>query len=297
MQKIYNYLYTAKYVIEQNNQDELLKNKILDKRELKSIDYEILSKVFLEEKKGNKKLYKKIEDKKFNEKSKEFKEFVKIVRKRLREIYGVFFKDSLSEEQKENLLKKLGTENEDKTIKKILKSHLSTYERYSTLVDVYKQIFSTTGCPDKILDLGCGYTPFSYSYLGYEPEYVASDISKDNLNFIKKYFDFKKINGQIISADLTEKEDINKISEISKSCEVCFLFKLLDSLEAIKRGSSKELLDSLKCDFFVISFPKGTISGKKTITSKRKWFQKIMDNMTFLDEFEMGPETYYVLKH
>lgn len=269
-----------------------IKEKILSKKELQSIDEEIFKKIFEEEKKKNANLYKKVEEKQFNEKSKEYKEFVKIIRKRLREIYGVFFKDVLSEEKRKKLL----MQGDDASINRILSSHLSTYERKNNYKELYEWIFSITGTPKKILDLGCGYNPFSYFKLGCTPFYIASDISRKNLEFINQFFKSKSIPGATKPIDTTTTEGLEKIKKITETCEVTFCFKLLDSLEAQTKGASKQLLNNIKSNFVIVSFPQGSISGKNKIKSQRKWFQDIIKDVE-TENKTIGNEKYYILKH
>lgn len=278
-----------------------LKEKILSKRELHSIDSEIFEKIFEEEKKTNKKLYNIIVEKKFNEKSKEFKEFVKIVRKRLREIYGVFFKEALSKQKKEKILQHLkeaintkNNEMEKSIIKSIFSSHLSTFERKDHFRILYNKVFELTGKPKAILDLGCGYNPFSYDYLGCSPKYVASDISKENLEFISDFAKLKNLPITPLGADLTNSSDLEKVSEISEECDITFCLKLLDSLEAQERGISKSILKSIKSPFILVSFPKGSISGKRRIISERKWFKAIIRDIK-TQKFLVGNEEYFLL--
>jgi 16S rRNA (guanine(1405)-N(7))-methyltransferase len=278
-----------------------LLQKIIEKKELRSINKDMLEKIVNEEIRRNQKLYKKIEEKNFNEKSKEFKEFVKIIRKRLREIYGVFFKKTLLEPKKNRFLEELKTaiseknkNEENKIIEKIMDSHVSTKERKEHYEEVYKRIFEITKTPKKILDLGCGYNPFSYSKLGCKPEYDCSDISEENMNFIKEYFEQKKIKGETFSADLTNEESLKLILKKSETANVVFLFKLLDSLEATNRGISKDLLKNIKSNHIVVSFPTKSISGKEKISSKRNWFKKIIEPYSS-ENFEVGDEEYIIL--
>jgi len=271
--------------------EQELKSKILDKKDIKSIDENILNKIYFEEKKKNKDLFEKVKEKKFNSKSKEYKEFVKIVRKKLREIYGVFFKNPFSPFQKKKLLESL----DEKTIDKILLSHVSTKERFEYFEEVYRKIFLVTGVPKKVLDLGCGFNPFSYFKIGKEVEYIASDISQENMNFINEFFKLKKIKGKTLAADLTDEKDVKKISDISNDCEVVFMFKLLDSLESIKKKSSEFLLTNIKSKYVVVSFPKESISGKNKIKSERIWFKKILEKNYKTTSFRIGPEEYNIL--
>ncbi len=278
---------------------ESLKEKILDKKELRSLDKEFLQGFFEEEISRNKKLFEAVERKGFNERSKEFKELKKIIRKRLREVYGVFTDNPLSKEKKEKLLEELkepGTE--EKAIKKILEAHLSSKERLPYYGSLYGALFAEEK-PNKILDLGCGYNPFSYGYLGFNPKYVASDVSMEDLEFIQRFFETKKIKGKTIKADLAKEESLKKIIGESQEASITFALKLLDTLEATKKGSSEKLLLSLKSPKILVSFPKKTISGKTSIKSERKWFQNIIMKMLRkgynTNIYVFGDEEYYLI--
>jgi 16S rRNA (guanine(1405)-N(7))-methyltransferase len=277
-----------------------LKQKILDKKELHGLTPGFLD-AFLEEYiKKNTKSFKILQEKNYNEKSKEFDELKKYVRKRLREVHGVFVKDRLPEEKRVSFLQAIKTaplEKEIEILKKVLASHQSTIERLESYSELYGLLFKEKK-PKKILDLGCGYNPFSYKFLGCAPEYVAVDINEEDSAFIKSYFQHKKIKGETLTLDLTEDSCLKLITKISKNSDFCFLFKLLDSLEAKKRGSSKNLVKHLNSRVLVVSFPLKTIGGRNNITGKRKWFEKIIKEGNYeSEELILGSEKYYVLKH
>ncbi|MBU0667248.1 MAG: hypothetical protein KKC26_07820 [Nanoarchaeota archaeon] len=71
------------------------------------------------------------------------------------------------------------------------------------------------------------------------------------------------------------------------------MFKLLDSLETVKRNLSKEIIRKINSNFLVISFSKKTLGGKKVIDErKRSWIYKILNEnkvkyqkIEFLNEF------------
>lgn len=284
-------------------------NKILDKKELRGIPENFVNKIVTDIISDNEELYTKLQTKEFNEKSKEFDEFKKLVRQKLRMIYGVFQSTPLSKEQKDNLINKLkksmkekDTQLEEKVITKILLSHLSTKERIKSFYSVYKNIIEKaqkTGEINSVADIACGYNPFSYFYWNKEIEYLASDITKEDMNFVQEFFELKKIKGNTIAGDLTDENFQDEIVEKIKDYDVCLLFKALDSLESLKKGTSTILLQKIPCKNIVISFPTGSISGKNKITSKRKWFQQALKlkNSAGWDvsEFYFGPEIYYHL--
>lgn len=257
--------------------DEFVKS-IISKKELKSIDLEFARKVFEEVKAENMSLYKKVELKKFNERSKEYKELKKIVRQRLRYYFGSF-NTTISEKSK--------SESEEE----LLKKHLSTRERYE-----YIQEFSDfLGDAKSILDLGCGYNPFFYKYFKGNPKYLASDISND-LKYIQKFFDKNKIDGKTKVLDLTKDEDLELLGNISKDYDTCLMLKLLDPLEKQKRNITKTLLKKIKSKVIIVSFSTMSIGGKTKITSKRSWFYEQIKYKHY-EEIELGPEKYIKIRN
>ena len=94
----------------------ILKRKILDKKELRNFDETLLDKIIEEQKNKHKTLYFKLESKKFNPKSKEFDEFTKIMRKKIREVYGVFNTNNLSSDKLQKLLEEFRLAVNEKNI-------------------------------------------------------------------------------------------------------------------------------------------------------------------------------------
>ncbi|MCF7871973.1 hypothetical protein K9L97_02970 [Candidatus Woesearchaeota archaeon] len=279
-----------------------MNSKILDKKELRNIPEEFLNKIIEESKKENQEIYLKLEKKDFNEKSKEFKEYKKVIRKKLRTLYGVFQNQQLNETKRKKYLEILRkeTKEEKNILEKILKSHLSTKERITYFNRVYSKIIEICGKPKKIADLACGFNPFSYFYWNLNLEYLASDISEIDLDFIQKFFASQNIKGNTTSGDLTNENFQSKIIKKIRDYDTCLLFKALDSLEYLKKGSSTKLLLKIPCKNIIISFPSKTISGKNVIKGKRHWFLEALKQKNSegweIHEFEIGPEIYYLLK-
>lgn len=242
---------------------ELIK-KIKNKKELKSLDNSFIEKLLLNE------------DINLNFRSREFKEFLKRIRKRLHDIYGVF---SLGDKWKllNGLKKNPSLENH----RKILRLHRSTKER----LDCYEEIYRKIGKIDSLLDLGCGLNPFSYPWMNVK-KYIASELSKEDCEFIKEYFKIMNINGKVVKYNLLEN---NKYLE----ADVCFLFKLLDSLEELEKGISEKLLRRLKCKKIIVSFPTKTLSGKKLNKRRLKWFENLIKNYEI---FEIENEIFYIIE-
>lgn len=271
--------------------EKLIKD-ILGKKELKNLDETIVIEELNKFFKRNKEVKKTLEDKNFNKKSAEYKLALKEVRKKLREIYGVFIQKNYG--KRESLLKKLNEKNSKEILPKLLSLHQSTKERLPYHKEIYKKIFEITGKQKTILDLACGLNPLSYRWLGYKPKYIASDISEKDLEFIQSFFSKNKINGKTIKIDLVTEQD--KIKNIKS--DLCFLFKALDSLETRKRHVSKELIKKINAKWIVVSFSKVSLGGGKRITkSKRSWIMNFLKKKGFsYKEFEVPNEFFFVAK-
>ncbi|RLI99238.1 MAG: hypothetical protein DRP08_07380, partial [Candidatus Aenigmatarchaeota archaeon] len=171
---------------------------------------------------------------------------------------------------------------------KILRLHKSTRERLREYEEVYRKIFDVTGKPKTILDLGCGLNPFSIPYMGIKPRYYAFDISDAEAKFIQEYFDKFGIKGRAVSVDLFEAEKFPK-------ADVCFMFKLLDTLESQKRDVSKELIEKIDAEYLVVSFPTVSLGGRKKISTRRLvWFRRIIEKYPYIT-FSISNEIFFII--
>jgi hypothetical protein len=271
-----------------------LKELIADikhKKELQSLDDAFVErkiKIFLDFASHTKE--KQLIVKKLNS-SKSYKQFtkckehdflVKSIRAELRKIYGVF-------QSRQKL-------SADLEVSILLAEHQSTRERISYYDEVYKKIFSKIGeKKHNILDLACGLNPISAIYIKkYVDHYFAVDISESSQKLVIDFFDRNCIKGNFLILDLTS--NIEVLSKIKT--DVCFMFKALDSLERSKRGITAELFDIVNAKYFIVSFPKVTISGKNKIhVKKRKWFFDYLEKEKWLYHFfEIPNESFYIIE-
>ncbi|HGE70483.1 TPA: hypothetical protein ENX78_06595 [Candidatus Poribacteria bacterium] len=191
----------------------------------------------------------------------------------------------------ESFIDKLGinnvTESEIKErIIKILSIQSSTCERITILDNFYKQIFAVTGKPSSIIDHACGLNPLTYFWMNLDSDvkYQAYDIESDLIWFLNSIFEFCKLDN--IEAKLGDV----LIDEFGYA-DVVFMFKLLPILEQQEKGSSINVMKSLRCKYLVVSFPIKSLSGsekgmrefysnwfKKTIESEKWKFEEILFN-------------------
>lgn len=236
--------------------------EIKKKRELSGLEDSFIKDRILEYLEKN-----KINLKSLDKRSKSYDELFKSVRKKCFDIYGLF---------------KGG---------KTLETHISTKERLPYYQTIYREIFSITGKPKKILDLGCGLNPLSYKYLKCTPEYFASELSAEECRIIDSFFKINKIKGRVFQFDLL-KDDYSKLPK----ADIVFLFKVLESLEAVKKDISLQILKKLNANWIVVSFSKKSVTGKPIRKKGRSWLKRMLAELEYeYQVLDIGDEIFYIV--
>ena len=262
-------------------------DEAVSKKELASIDKDFALDVAESVLQDND-VYKAWSDKDFDDRSSERKELVKMVRRELRDVYGVFFTDPLSESERETICENPSDEN----LKAVMKRHLSTRERLPQYSYLYDHMSSWYDSYQSILDIGCGYNPLSIPVFNQGKSIQMVDITSDELDFLESVLTQRGTPVSKENIDVSNQENFTKMFQSGKirdesgSYDVAFCFKLLDSLETKNRGISSQLLQSLQDQTtkgIVISFARRTVSGRNTIDAERDWFYDALED---LDDFE-----------
>lgn len=220
----------------------------------------------------------------WNKKSKVYKFFFKEVRKKLRIIFGAFTLKTLKEKTKKNIL------DGKKDNEFFLSHHSSSNER----LEIYDDFYEVIKDEKSVLDLGCGYNPFSYRK---GKKYLASDINKDDLKLFEGYFKAIGIDGSCEYLDLTDKKCLDKLEILSKDFDVTLMLKLVDTLESIERNITLKLLQKLQSKKIILSFPLMSLGGKKQIKSKRIWLDRFIESVGFhRKDLTIGNELFVILE-
>ncbi len=231
-----------------------------------------------------------------NFKNKNIRQLIKDIRARIRKVYGLFLDKSIK--KRDELLDAVSkTDNKNVKIElilKILSLHLSTKERINYMAELYEKVFSITGKPKIILDLGCGLNPLTVPFMNIsDVKYYASELNKSDVDFLNRFFKIMAIDGKAVKMDL-----LKDYSQIRKySCDVCFLFKVLESLDEIKKFTSHKVLENISAKYFVVSFPLKTVTGKDMRFKQRAWFEKLISKIgKKYTVFSMGNEISHVVQ-
>lgn len=188
------------------------------------------------------------------------KQVIKSIKNRLHQIHGAFASDS-DYKLANRLIDEINFSNSQEPLKEvcsnILKLHTSTNERINFYTDFYSEIFSVTCKPKSILDIACGFNPFSIPWMGLQEPvtYYASDININSVELINKFFRLIKWPGSAKVQDIVH-------SLPDEIVDVTFVFKLLPLIEQQQTGFSLNLLKGLNSKYIVVTFPVKSISGK-----------------------------------
>jgi len=272
----------------------ILTQEIKKKKELQSIDdafvLEYLTKCLSQEPK----LLKSLQEN-FNSKSKAYAVVIKQVRSQLRRVYGLFRDDR---KERKKLVEELVASKDKRNdlLQQILSTHSSTQERLPLYEKLYAKIFTITGKPKIILDLGCGINPFSFSYLKLkECNYHAYDINQEEIAAINKYF-------QLLHKENNFFRGKAVVAEISTAklpaADLGLLLKMTDVIDKGKgHKKTEELLQKIPAKFMVVSFATKTMSGKAMTAPRRSWMEWLCRRLGWeytILEFEN--EIFYVVK-
>jgi hypothetical protein len=214
-------------------------------------------------------------------------EKVKLTRKFLREVFSSFTSQKL-------------LSLKDKDVEWTLRKHLSTRERLFYYESIYQRILKDLNKEISVIDLGAGINGFSYDFFkksGHKVNYLAIEGMKQLVDLMNSYFDREKIKGKAIYLSLFELEKVKKEITKMKSPRVIFLFKIIDSLEMLKKNYSKDLISNIGdlADRIVVSFAVKSMGKGTRFRAKRDWIiDFIKENFEMVDDFEIGGEKFLV---
>ena len=235
---------------------------------------------------------------KANSKAENYKDkfIVKDIRTKLHKNYASFQMPNQSKKERVELLAQLDKNPGDiKIVNKLLGTNRSTKERIEFYSQLYEDIFSITGEPNSILDLGCGINPISFPYMKLEQaNYYACDIDNRDIKFLNDFFKMMQIEGLAETKDLSLLENFSSLPE----ADICFMFKLLDVLEKKGHKYSEDVIKILidKCQFIVASFATYTVGGREMNFPERGWIERMLTRIGLkFKMLEYSNEIFYVV--
>lgn len=140
--------------------------------------------------------------------------------------------------------------------------HTSTHERLPILEDFYPRCLEGLGPIESLTDLACGLNPLALPWMGlpHAVHYQAVDIHLSLLAFLNRFFTLAGYdNARALPGDLTQANQLRGLA----CADVALALKTLPSLEQSARGAALRLLELVPARWLVISFPLGSLGGRR----------------------------------
>ncbi len=139
----------------------------------------------------------------------------------------------------------------------VMRYHASTRERLPVLDSFYTTLLEGLPPVRSVLDVGCGLNPLALPWMPLAPEaeYVAYDIYEDMAAFLNAFFALAPVQGKAEALDITGLAP-------TKRFDLALILKTVPCLEQIDKDASARLLDAVRADCLLISFPVHSLGGR-----------------------------------
>src|SRR5258708_10860413 len=221
-----------------------------------------------------------------------FKEALKASKSKLHQISGAYL-DTRGREQYTTWLHELSraaaTGQREVLVQvctKVMGYHASTRERLPILDQFYREIFSYLPPIRTIINVACGSNPLALPWMSLAPqaEYYAYDIYQGMMDFLDAWMHLNQVSGKAEVRDVIQACPTHKV-------DVAFIFKAIPCLEQVDALAGFRLLQTLRTDYLVVSFP---------VSRKRGRNKGIIEHYTahfrILEENESLQITVFALK-
>jgi len=190
------------------------------------------------------------------------KSAVKSVRNKLHQVGGAYFTQNVDYAEAKQILTELPRDLQAEETRqfclKYMRTHTSTAERLPILDDFFQTCLEPVQPVTSILDLACGMNPLALPWLPLEGKfkYHACDIYLDMLDLIEAFFAHFDLFAQTSPCDL-----VGIVPAIK--ADVAFLLKAIPCLEQVDKSIGLPLMEAIRADHILVSFPVRSIGGRK----------------------------------
>ena len=221
---------------------------------------------------------------------------LKTTRTRLHRLTGAFLTPKLDYSRWLDSFQGIAVDNIElfkDTSKQMMKLHASTQERLPFLDTFYHTCLASIAPINSVLDLACGLNPLAMPWMPLQKAciYNACDVVVPLVEFLNDYFQLRGVSGNAITCNLLQSIPQQKV-------QVAFLLKLLPILDQVDPNASINLLDQVKADHLLISYPSRSLGGRSKGMKQTyvEHFERITSGRNFeIQSFDFPNETVYLL--
>ncbi len=137
----------------------------------------------------------------------------------------------------------------------IMAQHASTRERLPILDDLFAALTAKLPPIRSVLDIACGLNPLCALWLPDLVRYDAYDLYRDLADFLNGFFGVIGVQGAAYAQDVLSNPP-------SQHADLALLMKALPCLAQFDAQAAEGLLDSLRADHLVVTFPAHSLGGR-----------------------------------
>jgi len=140
---------------------------------------------------------------------------------------------------------------------RIMGHHASTRERLPILERFYLTTLREIGPVHSVLDVACGFNPLAIPWMGLPPEaaYFAYDMYEDLTAFVGSFLTLVERPGKAEARDVL-------YGLPSEAADLAYLLKAIPCLEQLDKGAGPRLLETIRAQHLLVSFPVASLGGK-----------------------------------
>jgi 16S rRNA (guanine(1405)-N(7))-methyltransferase len=189
------------------------------------------------------------------------REAVKATRNKLHQVGGAYQEEGIDYARWSQELAGLPHELHHPAVmdfcKRMAAQHASTRERLPIFEDFYRQTLAEIAPLRSVLDVACGLNPLALPWLPLAEgaSYQACDIYSDMIAFLNQFFAHVGVPGQAMQCDLTQ-------TVPEAPVQVALVLKTIPCLEQIDKSIGLRLLEGLRAEYVLVSFPARSLGGR-----------------------------------
>ncbi len=187
-------------------------------------------------------------------KTRSFKEAVKATKNWLHQVAGAYLS---APPDYDSWLDRLASGDAPEVCRALMQTHASTRERLPIIDRFYRETLAEIAPIYSILDVACGLNPLAIPFmpLARDAVYYACDIYTDLADFLNRAFPLLGLRGEAWAADLTQ-------TLPQQSVDLALIVKAIPCLQQIDKGIGARLLDQIRADHLLVSYPAQSLGGR-----------------------------------
>jgi 16S rRNA (guanine(1405)-N(7))-methyltransferase len=193
-------------------------------------------------------------------KRRNLKEAIKATKNKLHQVGGAYMSGSMPYARWLELLQD-AAKSPDRddlldTCREVMRHHASTEERLSILDEFYSGLLADLPPIRSVLDVACGLNPLAIPWMPLAPGavYYAYDIYHDMIDFVGAFMALAGVEGHAQTRDVMQFVP-------PENADVALLLKTIPCLEQVDKSAGQRLLESIRADAMIVSFPVHSLGG------------------------------------